>query len=328
MNRRFACLFSDLATLGLTACASAPQAPRVTCTFRNSIISLQLLRHRNRPQPRCLVPTGNDPVRSQARLAVANGNLVNRRMTMKFTKAVSATAIIGMLACAPASVLAAPADAAAPALVVNRFLTAPAPVYYQNHNRYRKLEYNDNVKIYNRLTAVSFTNRSAQPISKIDFTFAAYSDTYRPVLSNGSVVVRHMIATGPFAPGEKYTLANSQTVWQLPPNNGLGCALLHGIEITYADGTTQSVPAAEIDRYLTPYLQNSCGIPARAWEAPGRMRVGPSAYIPGVYPNIALRSNEQIYRQPYVAPSDTQPLCALNQKDLHTCSVAWIDGRR
>ncbi|MGH8278314.1 MAG: hypothetical protein ACRETQ_01935 [Gammaproteobacteria bacterium] len=247
---------------------------------------------------------------------------------MKIRIAVSAAAALGLLVCMSAPVLAAPSDADAPALVVDQFLTAPAPVYYQSVNRYRELEYNNNVKIYNRLTAVSFTNRAAQPISTVTFTFAAYSQMYRPVMNNGNAVVKHLVATGPFAPGAKYTLANSQTVWQLPPGNGLGCALLQGIEISYADGTTQSVPAAEINQYLAPPLKNTCGIPARARQVPGHVRAGPSAFIPGVYPDIALRSNDQIYRQPYVAPSDTQPLCALNKKDTHICSVAWLGERR
>lgn len=203
-------------------------------------------------------------------------------------------------------------------LQVYQLLSGPTWVYYKNHNRYRNLAYSNHVKIFNRFTAVSFINTASQSIQQVTFKLAADSDGYRPVLgANGQPVIKQLVASGPFAPGAKQTLVNATVVWSIPPGNGLGCVLLSGIQIVYVDGSSTSVSAADIGQYLAAHLNNKCGIPPR------NRGVGPTPYIAGVYPArwMILHERQNLYRQPYVPPSDTQALCAVGGLVAETCAA-------
>lgn len=215
--------------------------------------------------------------------------------------------------------------AAAPQpLRVYQLLSGRTPVYYKNGNRYRSLAYANHVKIYNLFTAVNFANTASQPIQQITFELAAYSDGYRPALgANGEQVVKQLVASGPFAPGTKHTLVNANVVWSIPPGYGLGCVLLNGMQIAYADGTSVSIAAGDIPQYLSPQLSNKCGIPPRAQQVPGHFYAGPSPYIAGVYPArwMVLLDYQDLHRQPFVPPSASQPLCAVGGLLAETCGA-------
>ncbi|MGH8283690.1 MAG: hypothetical protein ACRESE_07580 [Gammaproteobacteria bacterium] len=210
-------------------------------------------------------------------------------------------------------------------LRVYQLLIGPTWLYYQNRNRYRSLAYADHVKIFNKFTAVSFINTASQSIQQVTFELAAYSDGYRPVLdSNGQPLIKQLVATGPFAPGTKQTLVNANVVWSIPPGNGLGCVRLNGMQIVYADGSSTSVTASDVSRYLAPSLSNTCGVPPRNHVGVHSLWVGPSPYIVGVYPArwMVLHEYEKLYRQPYIPPSDMQPLCAVGSLVEETCGAA------
>lgn len=163
---------------------------------------------------------------------------------------------------------------------VYQLLSGPTWVYYKNRNRYHDLAYAGHVKIFNKFTAVSFINDATQPIQTITFQLAAYSDDYRPVVgANGQLVIKRLVATGPFAPGAKHTLVNANVVWSVPPGNGLGCVRLNGLQIDYADGTSTAVSAENISQYLAPQLSNKCGIPPSSRPGAHTGWVGPTPFI-------------------------------------------------
>lgn len=214
------------------------------------------------------------------------------------------------------------AVAAPQPLQVYQLLSGPTWVYYKNGNRYRSLAYANHVKIFNKFTAVSFANTASQPIQQITFELAAYSDDYHPVLGpNGQTVVKQLVASGPFAPGTKHTLVNANVVWSIPPGYGLGCVLLNGMQIVYADGTSVSVSAADVGQYLARGLSNQCGIPPRSRPGTHTGWAGPTPFIAGVYPArwMLLHDDQDLHRQPYVPPSASQPLCAVGGLLAETC---------
>ena len=207
---------------------------------------------------------------------------------------------------------------------VFQLLSGPTWVYYKNRNRYHSLAYANHVKIFNKFTAVSFINTASQPIQRITFELAAYSDSYRPVLGpSGRPVVKHLVAIGLFAPGAKQTLVNANVVWSIPPGNGLGCVRLSGMQIAYADGSSVNVAASKVSKYLAPQLSNSCGIPPDSRPGVHRGWVGPTPFIPGVFPAkwMVLHNYQDLYRQPYVPPSDVQPLCAVGSFLQENCGA-------
>lgn len=218
--------------------------------------------------------------------------------------------------------------AASHSLRIDQLLSGPTWVYYKNYNRYRSLAYANHVKTFNKFTAISFINKASQPIQQITFELAAYSDDYRPVLgANGKQVVKQLVASGPFAPGTKHTLVNANVVWSIPPGYGLGCVLLNGLRVIYTDGTSVSIAAGDIPQYISPQLSNRCGIPPRSRPGVHSGWVGPSPFIAGVYPAkwMILRDYQDLYRQPYVPLSDTQPLCAVGAFLQENCG-AEADG--
>ena len=207
-------------------------------------------------------------------------------------------------------------------LQVYHLLSGPAWIYYKNRNRYHKLAYANHLKIFNKFTAISFVNTASQTIRQVSFELAAYSDVYRPVIgANGHPVVKRLVATGPFAPGAKQTLVNANVVWSIPPGNGLGCVRLSGMQIVFADDSSTSVPASELEHYLAPQLSNSCGVPPDSPQGVHRGWVGPTPYISGVFPAkwMVLHNYQDLYRQPYVPPADTQPLCAVGSFLQENC---------
>ena len=207
---------------------------------------------------------------------------------------------------------------------VVQLLSGPTWVYYKNRNRYRSLAYNHHINIFNKFTAVSFINTGSQPIQQVTFELAAYGDVYRPVLgANGRPVVKNLVAIGPFAPGARQTLANANVVWSIPPGNGLGCVRLSGMQIVFADDSSTSVPASDIEQYLAPQLSNSCGVPPDSRPGVHRGWVGPTPFIPGVFPAkwMVLHNYQDLYRQPYVPPADTQPLCAVGSFLQENCGA-------
>ncbi|MGH8283030.1 MAG: hypothetical protein ACRESE_04210 [Gammaproteobacteria bacterium] len=116
---------------------------------------------------------------------------------------------------------------------------------------------------------------------------------------------------------------NANVVWSIPPGNGLGCVRLNGMQIVYADGSSTTVSAAEIEQYISPRLSNHCGVPPRYPDAHSHW-VGPSPYIAGVYPAkwMYMEETQTLYRQPYVPPSDMQSLCAVGSLVEETCAAS------
>lgn len=237
-----------------------------------------------------------------------------------------ALALLGVAVSAMASAstgVSNPAEATAqaqPAVRINQFLSGDIWIYYKNRNRYHRLAYHEHVRIFNRYAAVSFTNTASQPIEKISFEFAAYGDDYRPVVSaDGQQVVKQLVAQGPFAPGTSHTLVNANVVWSLPAQYSLGCVLLNGMQIVYANGSSAEVHANDVSRYLAPQLSNSCGVPPGGHRS--RYWTGPSPFIAGVYPTrwMTLGERQTLYLQPFVPPSASQPLCAVGSLLEETC---------
>lgn len=209
-------------------------------------------------------------------------------------------------------------------LLVTQLLSGHIHIYYKNRNRYRALAYKNRYLVFNKFTAVSFVNTGQQPIEKITFRLAAFDNGYSPILNqDGQPVVKNMVASGPFAPDTTHSLVNANTVWTIPSGNGLGCIRLSGIAISYADGSTSTVPEAEINHYLPARLSNNCGVPAgRAAHQPRNFVTGPSPYIAGVYPAqwmITGLSRAEWSRQSYVPPSKTQFLCPVGSLVEETC---------
>ncbi|MHB8406474.1 MAG: hypothetical protein ACYDCJ_13765 [Gammaproteobacteria bacterium] len=238
-------------------------------------------------------------------------------------------ALLGLAACAStpnerfAGNVTAAVNAQRP-LVIYQFLSAPTLIYYKNANRYRNLAYANRYKIFNKFTAVSFINTAQQPIQHVTFQFAAYNDSYQPVMNqNGQPVVKNLTVHGAIAPGADRTLVNANIVWTIPPGNGLGCIRLTGIHIVYADGSSVAVAAPEVGQYLAPQISNTCGVPpSHQLAGVSRVTTGPSPYIAGVYPAKWMLMHEPLFRQPFVPPSNTQPLCAVGSLLTETCGVA------
>lgn len=218
-----------------------------------------------------------------------------------------------------------PSSQASRPVVINQFLSGPTWVYYKNRNRYHSLAYHDHIRIFSRYAAVSFTNAATRPIEKITFDFAAYGDNYRPAVdADGRQVIKQLVAQGPFAPGTRHTLVNSNVVWSLPAQYGLGCVLLNGMQIVYADGSSTEVKTDEVPRYLVPQLSNQCGVPASTQPRVVTGWVGPSPFIAGVYPAkwMIMGERQTLYLQPFVPPSASQPLCAVGSLLEETCGFA------
>lgn len=236
-----------------------------------------------------------------------------------------------VLAAAAAAIVPGRAEAQAgaaaePPVQISGFLTGHTRLYYKNRNRYHALAYQRGVRIFNKFTAVRFVNNSAQAIQKIIFELAAYDNGYHAIhRQDGKLVVKNMVATGPFAPAVTQVLVNANTVWVIPSGSGLGCVRMTGINLTYADGSTATVPESEVNRYFIASLNNSCGVPAgKAAKSRDNFATGPSPYIAGVYPakwmTVGLPMNE-LARQPFVAPSDTQPLCVVGSFLEENCAA-------
>lgn len=199
-------------------------------------------------------------------------------------------------------------------LQITGLLSGHTPVYYKNRNRYHKLAYHSGQRIFNKFTAIRFKNTGDRVIAKITFELIAYDDVYHPIRgASGKPVIKNMVASGALAPGATRTLVNANTVWAVPANYLLGCVLMSGISVVYADGATVTIPEADVNEYFLASLSNQCGIPAgSAGSGPRTFTTGPSPYIAGVYPArwMVQRDYHLLYRQPFVAPGDTQPLCA------------------
>lgn len=239
---------------------------------------------------------------------------MNIRISLVAAFALVSAATIGMPGVGFARGIQADATAGRP-LQISGFLSGHTPVYYKNRNRYRALAYHSDKRIFNRFTAIRFENSGAQAIEKITFQLAAYDDVYRPILGeSGKPVVKNLVATGPFAPRTTHTLVNANTVWAIPADSGLGCIRMSGIRVVYADGSMVSIPKAEVKDHFPVWLSNKCGVPAGTQtQHPYAFEAGPSPYIAGVYPArwMILGNYHLLYRQPFIAPGDTQPLCAV-----------------
>ncbi|HEY1772918.1 MAG TPA: hypothetical protein VGH91_06980 [Gammaproteobacteria bacterium] len=218
---------------------------------------------------------------------------------MKLKTVFASSIALGLALCASAPGTALADDAAKPPLRISEFLSADTWIYFKNSDLYDSLAYTTRQQIYNRFTAVHFTNTSTQSITGVQFDLTAY-DNNRPILgADGKPAVKHMIASGTLAPGADRIVKNDNTVWALPPDNLFTCARITAIKVSYADGSTQELTSPEAVRQaVAPQVNVDCG---------GEYQ--PS--IAGVYPprDVILGTERQVlWRQPFVAPSDTVEL--------------------
>ena len=213
-------------------------------------------------------------------------------------KTVFASSItFGLALCASGAALA---DAAAkPPLLISEYLSAPTWIYYKNSDLYQSLSYANKEGIYNRFTAMRFTNTSALAITAVQFDLTAY-DNNRPILgADGKPMVKHLVASGTLAPGAERVAKNDNTVWALPNDSQFTCARITAIKVSYADGSSQELTSPEAVRQaVAPQVNMDCG----------------GDYEPsmaGVYPPhevIIGTEHDVLWRQPFVAPSDTVEL--------------------
>jgi hypothetical protein len=215
-------------------------------------------------------------------------------------KTVFASSItLGLALCASAP-SAALADAAAkPPLLISEYLSAPTWIYYKNSDLYQSLSYASKESIYNRFTAMRFTNTSAQAITAVQFDLTAY-DNNQPILgADGKPMVKHLVASGTLAPGAERVAKNDNTVWALPNDSQFTCARVTAIKVSYADGSSQELISPEAVRQaVAPQVNVDCGGDYEPTMA-------------GVYPpNEVILGTEHdvLWRQPFVAPADTVAL--------------------
>ena len=79
---------------------------------------------------------------------------------MKLKTAFAPSLALGLALCAAAPGVALADDTTKPPLLVSEYLSAPTWIYYKNGDRYDSLAYADKASIYNRFTALRFTNTS------------------------------------------------------------------------------------------------------------------------------------------------------------------------
>jgi hypothetical protein len=144
-----------------------------------------------------------------------------------------------------------------------------------------------------------FTNTSAQAITAVQFDLTAY-DNNQPILgADGKPMVKHMMASGTLAPGAERVAKNDNTVWALPNDSQFTCARVTAIKVSYADGSNQELTSLEAVRQaVAPQVNVDCGGDYEPTMA-------------GVYPpNEVILGTEKdvLWRQPFVAPSDTVAL--------------------
>jgi hypothetical protein len=218
-------------------------------------------------------------------------------MKLKTVFASSVTLGLALCASAPGAALA---DAAAkPPLLISEYLSAPTWIYYKNSDLYDSLAYATKEGIYNRFTAMRFTNTSAQAITAVQFDLTAY-DNNRPILGkDGAPVVKHLVASGTLAPGAERVAKNDNTVWALPNDSQFTCARVTAIKVSYADGSSQELTSPEAVRQAVERQVNvDCGGDYEPTMA-------------GVYPPhevILGTEHDVLWRQPFVTPSDTVEL--------------------
>ena len=204
---------------------------------------------------------------------------------------------LGIALCASGAALA---DASTkPPLLISEYLSAPTWIYYKNSDRYQSLSYANKEDIYNRFTAVRFTNTSAQAITAVQFDLTAY-DNNRPILgADGAPKVKHLVVNGTLAPGAERVAKNDNTVWALPNDSQFTCARITAIKVSYADGSSQELTSPEAVRQAVARQVNvDCGgdyEPTMAGVYP------PREIIMGIEKDV-------LWRQPFVAPSDTAEL--------------------
>ncbi|HEY3859065.1 MAG TPA: hypothetical protein VGM47_05570 [Gammaproteobacteria bacterium] len=220
-------------------------------------------------------------------------------MNLKTVLASSMSLGFALCAAPPGAAFADDSAAVKPPLLVSEYLSAPTWVYYKNSDQYHSLAFANKEKIYNRFTAVHFTNTSTQAITGVQFDLTAY-DNNKPILdADGKPMVKHLVASGTLAPGEDRIVKNDNTVWALPHDNQFTCARLTAIKVSYADGSSQDVTTPEaVHQAVAPQVNMDCS--------------GPYApVIAGVYPPhdvIMGIENQVIWHQPFVPPSDTAEL--------------------
>jgi hypothetical protein len=218
---------------------------------------------------------------------------------MKLKTVFASSITLGLALCAAAPGAALADDAAKPPLLVSEYLSAPTWIYYKNSDRYQSLSYADKQDIYNRFTAMRFSNTSALAITAVQFDLTAY-DNNRPILgADGKPVVKHLVASGTLAPGAGRVAKNDNTVWALPNDSQFTCARITAIKVSYADGSSRELTSPEAVRQAVARQVNmDCG----------------GDYEPvmaGVYPprEVILGTEKDVlWHQPFVAPADTVQL--------------------
>ena len=214
-------------------------------------------------------------------------------MNLKTVFASSIT--LGLALCAPALA----DDVAKPPLLISEYLSAPTWIYYKNSDLYQSLSYANKQDIYNRFTAMRFTNTSTQAITAVQFDLTAYANN-QPILgADGKPAVKHVMVNGTLAPGAERVAKNDNTVWALPNDSQFTCARITAVKVSYADGSSQELTTPEAVRQAVGRQVNmDCGgdyEPTMAGVYP------PREIIMGIEKDV-------LWKQPFVPPSDTVEL--------------------
>lgn len=214
-------------------------------------------------------------------------------------KTVFASSISLALALCTAAPAALADDAAKPPLLISEYLSAPTWIYYKNSDRYQSLAYANKQDIYNRFTAMRFTNTSTQAITAVQFDLTAYANN-RPILgADGKPAVKHVMVNGTLAPGAERVAKNDNTVWALPNDSQFTCARITAIKVSYADGSSQELTSPEAVRQAVGRQVNmDCG----GYYEPTMAGVYPPREI------IMGIEKDVLWKQPFVAPSDSAEL--------------------
>jgi hypothetical protein len=219
---------------------------------------------------------------------------------MKLKTVFASSMALGLALCASApSAALADGTAAKPPLLISEYLSALTWIYYKDSDLYHGLAYANKEGIYNRFTAMRFTNTSALAITNVQFDLTAY-DNNRPILgADGKPMVKHLVASGTLAPGADRVAKNDNTVWALPHDNQFTCARLTAIKVSYADGSSQELTSPEAVRQaVAPQVDVDC-----SGNYP--------PFMAGVYPphEVIIGTEDQVlWHQPFVAPTDTVQL--------------------
>ncbi|HET7649738.1 MAG TPA: hypothetical protein VFL15_03425 [Gammaproteobacteria bacterium] len=114
---------------------------------------------------------------------------------------------------------------------------------------------------------IGFNNVSDQTIKRVKFSLVPYNNSHPVHYPNGKAVLGTVVESGTFMPGHKFYAQTKDPVWRSHKiRNHISCARIVGLDITFADGTSQSVSGAALGNYFAPQMDRDCHL--TGWKAP------------------------------------------------------------